>query len=110
MKHASLGADQVTKRYARRDSNHGAVRDALRAEGWTVLDLADLGGGAPDLLVGAGDVLVLIEVKDGEKPPSKRRLTPDEAAWHSAWNGRVFIAETAREAVAIVRREVDERV
>ena len=41
----------------------------------------------------------LIEVKDGNKPPSKRKLTDDEAEWHSLWRGRVVVINSVEEAV-----------
>jgi len=36
--------------HGRRDFNHAETRDAFRRARWYVLDMADLGGGAPDLL------------------------------------------------------------
>lgn len=61
------------------------------------------GKGCPDLLVGHhlyGNVLV--EVKDGSKPPSSRCLTPDQKAWHEGWKGPVHIVNNIREALAVV--------
>jgi hypothetical protein len=34
----------------------------------------------------------LIEIKDGSKPPSKRKLTSDEQEWHDTWRGTVYVA------------------
>ncbi len=30
---------------------------------------------------------MLMEVKDGKKTPSERRLTEDQLKWHGAWRG-----------------------
>ena len=49
------------------DDNHGAIVSALKAEGLSVQSLAGIGGGVPDLLVGARGLTYLVEVKDGEK-------------------------------------------
>jgi|TARA_R110002110_G_scaffold344363_2_gene554318 hypothetical protein len=51
---------------------------ALRRAGWAVHDTSRLGGGFPDLVAGRDGRVVLIEVKDGAKPPSAKRLTPAE--------------------------------
>jgi hypothetical protein len=73
------------RRAARRDSNHALIRDALRYLGYTVADTASLGNGFPDLVVRNETHVLLVEVKDPDKPQSKRRLTPDERAFLDAW-------------------------
>ena len=60
---------------------------ALRSCGATVHSLATVGDGCPDLLVGWRGMTILFEVKDGSKPPSKRRLTQEQVDWHAAWRG-----------------------
>lgn len=75
------------RRAARVDANHEAVVSALRAAGASVQSLAPIGKGCPDLLVGKGPCLWLIEVKDGQKPPSARQLTPDQKQWMQTWRG-----------------------
>mgnify|MGYP001609211496 FL=1 len=58
------------------------IVQALRSVGWMVVDLSQLGGGVPDLLVARGGVLRLVEVKDGVQRPSARKLTSAEALFH----------------------------
>ena len=74
-------------RAARIDANHEQVVSALRAAGASVQSLAGVGKGVPDLLVGFQGKTLLMEVKDGRKTPSERRLTDDQVRWHGAWNG-----------------------
>ena len=74
-------------RAARIDANHEQVVLALRTAGATVQSLAAVGKGVPDLLVGFQGKTLLMEVKDGKKTPSERRLTEDQIRWHGAWNG-----------------------
>jgi Holliday junction resolvase len=74
-------------RAARIDANHEQVVSALRAAGASVQSLAGVGKGVPDLLVGFQGKTLLMEVKDGRKTPSERRLTEDQVRWHGAWNG-----------------------
>jgi hypothetical protein len=77
----------MTRRAARTDANHSAVVGALRACGCEVESLAGLGKGVPDLLAYHRSTrrLFLVEVKDSAKPPSERKLTPHQEAWHSRW-------------------------
>ena len=74
-------------RAARIDANHEQIVSALRAAGASVQSLAGVGKGVPDLLVGFQGKTLLMEVKDGRKTPSERRLTEDQVRWHGAWNG-----------------------
>ena len=74
-------------RAARIDANHEQVVSALRAAGASVQSLAGVGKGVPDLLVGFQGKTMLMEVKDGKKTPSERRLTEDQLKWHGAWRG-----------------------
>jgi len=66
------------RRAARIDANQPAIIAALRSIGATVQPLHAVGGGCPDLLVGLRGRNILMEVKDGARPPSERRLTADQ--------------------------------
>jgi hypothetical protein len=67
-------------RYAKRtDANHGEIRDGLRADGYIVDDLSDVGQGIPDLAVQSQTgwpPCLFADVKNGTRPPSARKLTP----------------------------------
>lgn len=90
------------RRAARVDENQAEIVQALRAAGASVQSLAAVGQGVPDLLVGHRQVTFLLEVKDGRKPPSARKLTPDEAAWHDAWRGLVVVVASVDEALRAI--------
>lgn len=75
------------RRAAKVDANHTQVVMALQAAGATVQSLAAVGQGVPDLLVGFQGKTLLMEVKDGQKPPSARRLSEQQITWHGAWRG-----------------------
>ena len=91
------------KQAARRDANHADIRDELRKAGAVVADTASLGGGFPDLVVGWRGVIMLLEIKDGNKPPSKRKLTPDEVEFFKTWNGfPVYVVESFEDAARLV--------
>ena len=94
----------MSRRAARVDANHAEVVQALRAIGCRVQDLSGVGDGCPDLLVGWRHRLCLLEVKDGDKPPSARKLTPDQDKWHALWSGLpVRVVCSISEAVEAVQ-------
>ena len=90
------------RRAARTDDNHEAIVQALRQIGASVQSLATIGKGCPDLLVFSTFCgYLLLEIKDGSKPPSARKLTEDEKRWHNAWKGPVYIVTSVEEALRI---------
>ena len=86
------------RRAAKIDATQTAIVSALRAAGATVQSLAAVGDGVPDLLVGIRGQTLLLECKDGNQPPSKRRLTEDQLAWHGAWRGGALCVVDGPEA------------
>lgn len=91
------------RKYARKDSNHKEIIQAFRDLGATVFDTAALGSGFPDCVLGFRGQNVLVEIKDGLLPPSKRKLTPDEQKFHATWLGRVVIINNIDEAVELIK-------
>ena len=95
------------RRAARRDDNEQSIIKAMRAEGAYVKVIND--EGLFDLLVAytgpsGFQHTLLIEVKDGSKPPSARRLTPAEAKFHDEWPlSNLFIIIDPEHAVALLR-------
>ena len=68
----------------------------------------ELGDGFVDLVVGIptswGGENALVEVKDGEKPPSKRKLLQSEQDFHDDWRGRKpVIIESVDDVIDHVR-------
>ena len=91
------------RRAAKVDANHPAIVEALLSV--TVHSLAGVGCGCPDLLVGANGRTYLVEVKDGEKFPSERTLTPDQRRWIKRWTGApVVLLLDASKALAWASR------
>lgn len=90
------------RRAARVDANQGDIVDALLAVGATVQTLAAVGDGVPDLLVGFRLMNFLLEVKDGAKAPSARKLTDDQEKWHSAWRGQSQVVNSIDEALQAI--------
>lgn len=91
------------RRAARRDANEGKIVAALQACGAYVKKIND--EGAFDLLVFYRGWTLLLEVKDGDKPPSARALTPAEQKFHNEWPGQnLFIVTSEHEALDILKR------
>ncbi len=84
------------------DANQGDVVLALRQCGVSVTITSDLGNGFVDIVAGYRGVNYLLQIKDGDQPPSKRRLTPAEKEWHAAWRGQAFVVNSVDEALAAV--------
>ena len=90
------------RRAAKVDYNQAEIVDALRRMGCSVECLHSVGSGVPDLLVGMNGINLLLEVKDGKKPPSARKLTMDQVIWHDEWRGQVQIVKSVDHAIRIV--------
>lgn len=87
----------------RTDSNQKEIVMALRQVGASVVSLAGVGSGCPDLLVATSrSGNLLFEVKDGSKKQSARRLTEDEQNFHALWRGPIYIVESVEDALKII--------
>lgn len=89
----------MPRRKARVDANQSEVVAAFRAAGATVQHLHMVGGGCPDILIGYRGHNYLFEIKDGSKPPSRRKLTEAEQEFVDMWNGQVDIVESPEDAL-----------
>jgi len=92
------------KKYGKIDVNQPEIVKALRKIGCSVKSLASVGHGCPDILVGYRKLNFLIEIKDGDKPPSQQKLTPDEQEFHDGWNGQIEVANSVQQSLDIVTR------
>lgn len=96
------------RRAARIDDNQREIVEALESVGCSVQSLAAVGNGVPDLLVFSphrfdlASGLMLIEVKDGKKAASRRKLTKNQVKWHQTWKGPVHIVKDVNEAYSAI--------
>lgn len=74
------------------DRNHTEVANAFLDRGFTVYDSHQLGGFV-DIVIAKYGINCLIEIKDGERPPSERKLTLYEQPFHDNWQGWIEIVE-----------------
>jgi hypothetical protein len=89
--------------YARIDTNHKEIVEALRQAGATVVSLASMKHGCPDLLVGYANETMLMEVK-----MPKAKFTSDQLDFMGKWKGgaisRVDSVDAAIRALGITQR------
>ena len=89
---------------ARLDDNHQEIVKALERVGAAVLSIAQLKN-AFDILVGYRGKLFIMEIKDGNKPPSQRKLTAGElktADKFEAVGVTYYVVLSVKEALKII--------
>jgi len=84
----------------RTDGNQAAIVRALREAGASVVSLASVGGGVPDLLVGRNGVNFLVEVKN--LAGRRLRFTPAERKFMDTWRGQVYVVTDAIQALELL--------
>ena len=90
--------------YARVDTNHKEIVKALRDAGATVISMASLKHGTPDILVGYAGETLLMEIKKD----AKAKFTPDQLKFMAEWKGgavsRVDSVDAAIRALGIIQK------
>ncbi len=90
---------------ARVDANQSEIVSAFRKMGATVFDLSRVGRGCPDLLVGRAGKTYLVEIKDGAKVKSARKLTDAQVTFREVWRGEQPVTvESVDDAVALLNQ------
>ena len=85
------------------DANQSRIVAALRRLGCSVAITSQVGQGLPDLLVGYMGRTILMELKDGTRAPSDRKLTGAEAYFLGHWRGGpAVVVSSEEEAIAAV--------
>lgn len=90
------------KRYAfRKDANHGKIKDAFLSLHWAIYDSAS--DNAPyDLIVrNVRNPVLFIEIKDGDKPPSQRKLKPRSEDFRRLFSNVYRIIESVEDVYAL---------
>jgi hypothetical protein len=87
----------------RTDSNHAEIIKALRKiPNLSVFSTHEVGKGFPDIVIGYKGINYLIEIKDGNKPPSARKLTDAEVKFHNDWKGQIKIVNNLDEVLNLL--------
>jgi Holliday junction resolvase len=94
----------MIRRAARVDANQSEIVAALRAIGVGVVDMSGVGRGFPDLFAMFRGTMYLLELKNGSKPPSARKLTVEQVRFHNdarLAGVKVHVVSTVDEALAV---------
>ncbi len=87
----------MTRTASRIDKNQSEIVAGLRQAGYSVLSLAPLGKGVPDIIVGSRTGNVLMEIKYGKGKVNKQQLD-----WHDAWCSPVHVVRSIGEALIVM--------
>jgi Holliday junction resolvase len=90
-------------RAARIDVNQPIIVKAFRGLGWKVAHTHMVGKGFPDIVCSKAGTTILVEIKDGSKPPSAQKLTAPEQEFHSMWEGALYIVASVDEVFELHR-------
>ena len=99
----------MVRRASKVDDNQQEIADALRKAGASVQFLHGVGFGCPDMLVGFRGRNLLLEIKDGSKPPSRQKLTDWQERWGVSWNGQACVVRSADEALEVLQAPDDDQ-
>lgn len=87
----------------RTDANHKQILQLLkRIPNLSVFSTHILGKGFPDIVIGYKGINYLVEIKDGNKVKSQKKLTEAETKFHEQWKGQIMIAENIDEILKIL--------
>ena len=102
-------AAKMTRLYgAKKDANHKEIVNAFEKMGAHVLDISNLGHGAPDLVVERERVLHLVDVKNLKTSYGKRGLNKIQKAWARNWQGGpVYLIHNIDEVEYFMKGEFD---
>ena len=88
------------RRAAKIDINQPEIVAAFRKLGWSVLIISQLKN-CCDIIVAKGGETIAIEIKDGDKPPSARKLSEGEQKFKDTWLGRWELVESVGDVIKL---------
>lgn len=88
----------------RTDANHKQIIDAIRKiPSLSVFSTHMVGKGFPDIVIGYKGINYLVEIKDGEKTKSQKKLTDDEIKFHQSWFGQIIVCECVQDVLQLLK-------
>jgi len=91
------------RRKGKVDANQKVIVESLRKiPGISVAITSSLGHGYPDLNIGYKGQTFLVELKDGAKSASQKKLKPDQEKFKKEWTGGYYVAENFDQVLKII--------
>jgi len=90
------------RRAAKVDDNQKDIVKLFRKHGWYVLIISQLKN-CCDIIVSKRGRTVAIEIKDGKKAPSARKLSEGELKFKNEWQGEYALVETEEDALKVIK-------
>lgn len=88
----------------RTDANHKEIIDAIRKiPALSVFSTHTIGKGFPDIVIGYKGINYLVEIKDGAKTKSQKKLTDDEIRFHQSWFGQIIVCECVKDVLQLLQ-------
>ena len=88
----------------RTDANHKEIVDAIRKIPFlSVFSTHAIGKGFPDIVIGYKGINYLVEIKDGAKTKSQKKLTEDEIKFHQSWFGQIIVCECVKDVLQLLK-------
>ena len=88
------------RRAAKKDANHNDITNLFIKLGYSVLDISQLKN-CCDAIVAKQGRTIAIEIKDGSKPPSARKLSEGERKFRDSWRGEWALIETEEDVLKL---------
>lgn len=89
------------RRAYRKDANHNDVVARMESLDWCVFDLSNYGApvdAAVSKRLAWGYAVAVVEIKDGDKAPSKRKLTESAEKLRARWKGPYLVVTSPDDA------------
>ena len=94
------------RRAARTDDNQKEIVALFRKLGWHVLIVSQLKN-CCDIIASKNGRTVAIEIKDGKKKPSDRKLTEGELKFKNEWQGEYALIESEQDVFSLVKERAN---
>lgn len=88
------------RRAAKTDTNQTEIVALFRKLGWSVLIVSQLKN-CCDIFAAKSGRTIAVEIKDGNKPPSARKLTGGELEFKYSWQGEWQLVESTEDVIRI---------